>query len=194
MNYIKKLASETAIYGIPTIIGRFINWLLVPLYTSVFINSEYGIVTNLMAYTAFFLVLLTYGMETGFFRFASRENPKKVFSTIMTSIFSTTFLFFIFIFLFSEKINNFLGINRGKEFIILLALTVGLDAICSIPFAKLRLDGKPARFALIKSLNIGLNVFLNILFIIIIPWIENKYNFKIPLYNFEYGIGYIFIS
>ncbi len=194
MNPIKKLAGETAIYGIPTIIGRFINWLLVPLYTNVFPNSEYGIVINLMAYTAIFLVLLTYGMETGYFRFASRENPEKVFSTIMTSVLSTTFLFFLFIFIFTGNIFNFIEVGGTREYIVLLALTIGLDAICSIPFAKLRLEGRPGRFALIKSLNIGLNVFLNVLFLIILRWVEDNFKIDIPFYDFSYGIGYIFVS
>jgi len=194
MNPLKKLAGQTAIYGIPTIIGRFINWLLVPLYTHVFVESVYGVVTNLMAYTALFMVLLTYGMETGFFRFAAKENKSTVFSTILTSLLVTSALFLSVLFVFIDDIHIFLGEGVKNEYILFLALTLVIDAITSIPFAKLRLEGKAKRFALIKSINIGTNVLFNVLFLLAFPFLEKTFEINIPFYDFSYGIGYIFFS
>lgn len=194
MNPLKKLAGETVIYGIPTIIGRFINWLLVPLYTQIFPNEEYGVVVNLMAYTAMFMVILTYGMETGYFRFASREDKSKVFSTIIISLSITTLIFLLLVFTFIDKINLFLDNGANLNFIVLIALTLGIDAISSIPFAKLRLDSRPVRFAIIKTINICCNVLFNILFLLVFPWIEEKFKISIPFFYSDYGIGYIFLS
>lgn len=100
MNPIKKLAGETVIYGFTTILGRFVNWLLVPLYAGIFATQEYGIVINLMSYTALLMVLLTYGTETGFFRFATTDNKNNVFSTLMASLSVTTSLFIVLLYYF----------------------------------------------------------------------------------------------
>lgn len=194
MNPLKKLASETVLYGIPTIVGRFVNWLLVPLYTVVFPQSEYGIVVNLMAYNALFMVILTYGMETGYFRFASKENKSLVFSTILSSLTATSLLFLAIVFLFIDNIHSFFDSSFKKEFILIMALTIAIDAITSIPFAKLRLQSRPLKFAFIKSINIGVNVLFNLLFLLLFPYLEKTYSINIPFYNSSYGIGYIFVS
>lgn len=101
MNPLKKLAGETAIYGVSSIVGRFLNWLLVPLYTYIFAPDEYGIVANLMSYVALFLVLLTYGMETGYFRFANKEGKADItFTTGFLSLSVSTLVFWLLIFIF----------------------------------------------------------------------------------------------
>ncbi|MFA8433899.1 MAG: lipopolysaccharide biosynthesis protein [Marinifilaceae bacterium] len=197
MNPLKKLAGETAIYGVSTILGRLLNWLLVPLYTRIFLAGEYGVVTNLMSYVAFLLVVLTYGMETGFFRFASDEKyGERVYPTGMFALTLTTALFWFVLFGFSGNISTFLEIPDHPEYIYLLALTVGMDALTALPFAKLRQQKRPARFAFIKLANIGVNIGLNLFFLLLCPWIVKNFS-SFPLhyiYNPEIGIGYIFIA
>lgn len=194
MNPLKKLASETVIYGIPTIVARFLNWLLVPLYTSIFAPEKYGVVVTIMAYNAVLLALLTYGMETGYFRFASKNKDDSVFGTIITSLFITSGIFLTVICFNIDSILNFLNLEIQKEWIIFMALVLILDAICSIPFAKLRLKSKAKRFALIRSLNILSNILFNLSFLVLFPFIEKNYNIDIPFFDINYGIGYIFVS
>lgn len=194
MNPLKKLASETVIYGIPTIVARFLNWLLVPLYTSIFLPEEYGVVVTIMAYNAIFMTILTYGMETGYFRFAAKEKQTPVFSTIVSSLIASSALFLGLIYLFLDDAYSFLNLAIKKEYIMFLAFTISIDAISSIPFAKLRLQNKAKKFAIIRSINIGSNIFFNLLFLVLFPYIEKTLGIDIPFYDFSYGIGYIFIS
>ncbi|MBP6231500.1 MAG: oligosaccharide flippase family protein, partial [Paludibacteraceae bacterium] len=161
---IKNIAKETAIYGVSSILGKFLNWMLVPLYTYVLASSaEYGIVTNLYAWTALLLVVLTYGMETGFFRFANKqdteEDAKKVYSTTLISILATSVLFLVGIIFFSGNIASSMGYAGYPEFIVMLAIVVAMDAIGSIPFAYLRYKKKPLLFASLKLLMIFSNIF-----------------------------------
>lgn len=193
MNPLKKLMGDTVIYGFTTIIGRFINWLLVPLYTRVFLPEEYGVVVNLMAYTSILVVLLTYGTETGFFRFASRDNRNKVFSTLLTSLSFTSLLFVLLCFLFLPKLSVFLEVPDYSIYIVLLVVTIAIDVISTLPFALLRLDSRPIRFGLIKLINIGMNVGLNLFFLLLCPYLE-KHGIHVPFYNPEGGVIYIFIS
>lgn len=197
MNPLKKLAGETAIYGISSIVGRFLNWLLVPLYTYIFVPEEYGIVANLMSYVAILLVLLTYGMETGYFRFANKEeNAAVTFSSGFISLFSTTVLFWILILAFLTPLSRFLQVSDHKEYILLLAATLGLDAITALPFAKLRLENKAFRYAGLKLINIGINLGINLIFLLLFPWIQNNHPNPIieSLWNPNIGVGYIFIA
>lgn len=193
MNPIKKLAGETVIYGFTTILGRFVNWLLVPLYAGIFATQEYGIVINLMSYTALLMVLLTYGTETGFFRFATTDNKNNVFSTLMTSLSVTTLLFIGLTSLYLREIADFLNIAEHKEYLVLLMITVSIDVISSIPFALLRLECRPIRFGIIKLVNIGINIGLNLFFLLLCPYLERK-GISLPFYNPDGGIVYIFIS
>lgn len=167
----KILAKETAIYGLSSIIGKFLNWLLVPLYTYVLAQqADYGIVTNLYAWTALLLVILTYGMETGFFRFANKEgeDAASVYTTSMTCVFTTSFIFAVLCCLFSNPIANSLGYAGHSEFISLLAIVVAMDAFACIPFAYLRYKRRPIQFAALKLLFVFLNIALNILFLVIL--------------------------
>ncbi|MDR1756650.1 MAG: oligosaccharide flippase family protein [Culturomica sp.] len=193
MNPLKKLAGETVIYGFSTILARFINWLLNPLYTELFPAEEYGVVINLMSYMAVLTVLLTYGTETGFFRFASSENKNNVFSTLMTSLSLTTLLFLGLFFAWIENISSFLDLANHKEYLILLVVTLAIDVMNSIPFALLRLEGRPVRFGLIKLINIGINIGANLFFLLLCPWLE-RMGISLPFYDPEGGIIYVFIS
>ncbi|WP_421921060.1 polysaccharide biosynthesis C-terminal domain-containing protein [Marinifilum sp.] len=197
MNPLKKLAGETAIYGVSSIVGRFLNWLLVPLYTYIFAPNEYGIVANLMSYVAIFLVLLTYGMETGYFRFANKEGKADItFSTGFLSLCLSTIVFWILILVFVKPLSDYLSIADHKEYLLLLAATLGFDAITALPFAKLRLQNKAFRYAGLKLINIFTNLGINLFFLVLCPWININFP-NIPIetiWNPHIGVGYIFIA
>lgn len=167
----KVLAKETAIYGLSSIIGKFLNYLLVPLYTYVLARTaDYGIVTNLYAWTALLLVILTYGMETGFFRFANREDydPKQVYRTAFVALLTTSTIFAVLCVAFQHPIADFLGYADHSEFIAMMAVTVALDAFACIPFAYLRYQKRPMLFAALKLLFVVLNIAFNLLFLVVL--------------------------
>lgn len=164
---LKKLFSQTAIYGISSILGRLLNYLLVPLYTRVLATSEYGIVTDLMAYTSFMLIVYSYGMETTFFRFSSQKeyNQNDVYGTILTFITSTSVLFTAVLVVFSQSIANLLSYNAYPQYIVYLAIILALDTLSAIQFAWLRKQEKAIQFAVIRLINIFLNIILNVYFV-----------------------------
>lgn len=198
---IKQLASQTAIYGLPTIIGRILNYLLVPMYTRVFATSEYGVVTEFYAYVALIFVILLYGMETAFFRFSESENDKnKVFGTAVGSVIISSLAFLIFTLSLSGKIAGFIGYADNVEYVILFALILAIDAVSAIPFAHLRRQKKALKFSTIKIINISVNIAFNLFFILLCPYLTRQ---PLPewiqllldlVYNPEIGVGYIFIS
>lgn len=201
MSTLKKLASQTAVYGLSQIIGRFLNYLLVPLYTGIFAPEEYGVVTEMYAYVTFFIVLLTYGMETAFFRFSGKlEDDNKVFGTATTSILISSGLFAVIGLAFAQPVADMLRYPNHAEYIRWFVMILALDAIVSIPFARLRQQNKPLKFAAVKLLNIGVNVGLNLFFLLGCPAILKSdgfafmHGFVNTVYNPEMGIGYIFIS
>ncbi len=197
MSALKKLAGETVIYGVPSIIGRFLNWWLTPLYCLMFLPDEFGILSNILAYVAFLQVVLTYGMETSYFRFAGRSDfPEKVFTTTMISLAITSLVFIALVLGFSTHISNWISYEGHRNYIIWMGITVALDAISSIPFAKLRLASKPVRFAVLKSINIALSISLNVFWIYLCPKIlhSNPDSFIRYIYNPSIGIGYAFLS
>ncbi len=196
-SHIKKLAGQTAVYGLSSIIGRFLNYLLVPLYTNLFLTSQYGIVTDLYAYAGFLYILLTYGMETAYFRFSEKhQNPNKVFTTAISPLLLTTFIFLAFIIIFAEPIANVLKYPQHKEYVIWFALIISFDVLAAIPFAKLRRENKAVKFAVFKFINIGLNIGLNLFFLLLCPYLlkNNPDSFVKLFYSENIGIGYIFIS
>ena len=167
----KSLAKDTAIYGLSSIIGKFLNYLLVPLYTYVLARTDdYGIVTNLYAWTALLLVILTYGMETGFFRFANREDydAKSVYKTAFLTLLSTSTLFALLVVVFQQPIAAGMGYSGHESFITMMAITVALDAFACIPFAYLRYQKRPIRFAVLKLLFVVLNIGFNLLFLVVL--------------------------
>ena len=171
MSEMKSLAKDTAIYGLSSIIGKFPNYLLVPLYTYVLARTDdYGIVTNLYAWTALLLVLLTYGMETGFFRFANREeyDAKSVYKTAYWMLFTTSAVFSLLVFVFQQPLATALGYADHAEFVAMMFVTVAVDAFASIPFAYLRNQKRPILFAALKLLFVVLNIAFNILFLVVL--------------------------
>ena len=170
-NSMKGLAKDTAIYGLSSIIGKFLNYLLVPLYTYVLARTaDYGIVTNLYAWTALLLVILTYGMETGFFRFANREDydAPTVYRTAYCALFVSSALFTLFVVIFHKPIAYVLGYPDHAEFVEMMFATVAIDAFACIPFAYLRYKQRPLLFAALKLLFVVLNIAFNILFLVIL--------------------------
>ncbi len=198
MGKMKSLAKDTAIYGVSSILGRFLNWCLVPMYTYVLKDSgEYGIITNLYAWTALLLVLLTYGMETGFFRFMNKkdENSQTVYSTTLISIAISSIIFAIGVIILQKPITNALGYNGYNEYIWIMGLVVAVDAFTSIPFVYLRQKQRPIKFAVIKLIMIFINIALNIFFLITCPWLWKTNPELISwFYNPDYGVGYILIA
>ena len=185
MANMKSLAKDTAIYGLSSIVGRFLNYLLVPLYTHVIsaANGGYGIVTNLYAYTALLLVILTFGMETTFFRFANKEgeDADTVFSTTVgvVGMLSVAFLFAVFAFI--GPISDVLGYVDHPDYIQMMAVVVALDAIQAIPFCYLRFQKKALKFASLKLLFIVLNIGLNLLYFVALGRSEVYYVFSLNL-------------
>ncbi len=189
----KTLAKDTAIYGLSSIIGRFLNYLLVPLYTYKIsaASGGYGVITNLYAYTALLLVILTYGMETTFFRFANKEgeDPKKVFSTILRMVGTTSLLFVALIIAFIGPISTALGYGDHPSYIWTMAVIVAMDAFQAILFSYLRYQQKPLKFAALKLLFIGLNIALNLGFFVLLPAVAPEGN---AIYDPSVGVGYVF--
>lgn len=202
MSLLKNLAGQTAVYGLSSIIGRILTYLLVPLYTRVFAQGEYGIVIVLFGYVGFVFALLTYGMETSFFRYSElNTDKKKVFNTTIFSLLITTFVFLILALSFSSDIAQWIEYPDYQNYVVLMALILALDTLTAIPFAKLRAQNRPGRFATIKLVNIGLNIGLNLFFYLVCPFVIKNFsegallNLVNFLYQPEQGIIiYVFIS
>lgn len=197
MANLKSLAKDTAIYGMSSIVGRFLSYFLVPIYTAKLsaASGGYGVITNLYAYTALLLVILTYGMETTFFRYAnkSNENPEKVYSTILISVGFTSLLFVALVFLFLPQISSFMGYSDHPSYIWVMALTVALDSFQCIPFVYLRYKKRPIKFATLKLLFICMNFLLNVLYYIVLPALYKSYPDLIgKIYDPTVGAGYAF--
>ncbi len=190
---LKKLASQTAVYGLSSIVGRLLNYLLTPLYTYAFLPAEYGVVVELYTYVSFLVVILTYGMETSFFRFNQQYNKdKKVYDTALTSLLISTLIFILLGIGLSNYISGFLNYSSHPEYIKWFVYIVAIDAITAIPFALLRSQNRAKRFAFIRLMNIALNIVLNLFFIGFCPkYFGNNSNI---IYNPSIGVGYIFIS
>lgn len=197
MNTYKKLAGDTVIYGMSSIVGRILNWCLAPYYMVIFAPEDFGIMTNLYQYVAFFMILLTYGMETSFFRYASKSNePDKVYSTAVISLFSTSVLFVIPFFFISDFVAGILQYPGHPEYILWLAIILGIDALTAIPFAQLRLKNRPIKFATIKIINIAFNIAFNLFFLSLCPYLlkNNPDSFVNLFYSPEVGVGYVFVA
>ncbi len=185
------------VYGASSIVGRILNYLLVPLYTAVFSTGEFGVVTELYAYVAFLNVIYTYGFETAYFRFATKKDSSHdYFGIAQTSLIVTSLLFSGLIWGFAEEIANLLHYSGKGTYIRWLALILGIDALTALPFAKLRLENKGLKFASFKLINIGLNIGLNLFFLVFCPYWMGQYPDS-PLstiYNPAIGVGYVFLS
>ena len=197
MANMKSLAKDTAIYGLSSIVGRFLNYLLVPLYTTQLsaASGGDGVITNMYAYTALILVLLTFGMETTFFRFANKEgeDPQKVYSTILTAVGFTSLVFIALIFTFITPLSDVMGYAEHPSYIWVMAITVAIDAFQCIPFAYLRYKKRPIKFAVLKMLFIVINILLNLVFFLVLPKLYADYPDVIGnIYDPSVGVGYAF--
>ncbi len=199
MKVIQKLAGQTAIYGLPSIVGRLLNYLLVPLHTGIFVPERFGVITEMYSYVAFLVVLLTYGMETAYFRFQSKadSNANQVFSTTSFSLLFTTALFIALTSVFAQSIADFIRYPENEEYVIWFAFIVGLDAISSIPLARLRIQNKAKRFAAVNLIAIVINIGLNYFWI---GYCISDYESGNPsiltelFYSPGIGIGYVFLA
>ncbi|MCK5067669.1 MAG: oligosaccharide flippase family protein [Bacteroidales bacterium] len=194
-NPIKQLFGQTAVYGLGIVLPRLLNYLLLtPFYTRVFEKASYGVITELYAYVVFLLVILTYGMETGYFRFASNsEKKEKVYSTVLGSLFATSLLFIIAMQVWSGPVSNAIGYDRHPEYIKWLAFIVGIDAFTSIPFARIRLLNRPVKYALIRLVEVSVNIGLNLFFLFYCPRHTDSELVSV-IYNESIGVGYVLIS
>lgn len=182
---LKSLAKDTAVYGLSSIVGRFLNYLLVPVYTLALPaqTGGYGVVTNIYAWVALMLVLLTCGMETGFFRFANREGeePMRVYSTTLLAVGSGALLFLALGLVFLHPIAGWLGYAEHPWYVGMMMLVVAMDAVQSIPFAYLRYQRRPFRFAALKLLFILLNILLNLVYYVVLDGDDVAYAFLFNL-------------
>lgn len=194
----QSLARDTAIYGVSSILGKFLNWLLVPMYTYVLTGSaDYGQVANLYAWSALLLVIMTYGMETGFFRFANKnkEQASKVYGNTLLSVGVTSLIFAVTTIAFASPIASVLGYGEHPEYIAMLGAVIAMDALGSIPFAWLRFSNRPIKFASLKLLMIITNILFNIFFLVVCPWIYTRSPELISwFYKPDYGVGYVLVA
>ncbi len=197
MKEVRKLAKQTLIYGFGTIVPRFLNYgILTFFYTRVFGTAEYGVVTELYAWMVLLLVVLTYGMETGFFRFSQNKSDyEKVYSTALISLFITSSLFFLFVLVFITPVSSVLKYSDNHNYIRMFAAIISLDAFCAIPFARLRKENRPIVFSIIKILNVIITIITVVFLLKIAPGIYNSsHGWFRKIYNPEYGVGYVFLS
>lgn len=170
MKHIKDLAGQTMVYGLSSIVSRSLNFFLSFFYTYIFSKAEFGDVTLLYTYVAFLTIILTYGMETGFFYFAKTEKDfSKVYGSSFLSIFVTTALFVASTLIFLSSVSRLVGYANNINYIFWVILILGADTLTAIPFAKLRQQNKAFVFALYKLLNVLVTIFFNLLFLWIIP-------------------------
>ncbi len=203
MASIKKLASQTAYYGISSILGRMLNYALVPLHTRVLLHQQdYGVVGELYSYVTFLNIIFLYGMETTFFRFASKaEDQQRIYNNTFSSVFFSSIALCAVLFLAAPTLLNLLSLGNSTalyriEYLYLFIAIMGVDAITAIPFAKLRLDNRPFKFAGIRIAIITINVFLNCYFLLFCPYWKSIHPDSIlaSFYVESNGVYYIFLA
>ncbi len=195
MQNLKSLAKDTAIYGLSSIAARFIGYLLVPIETAKFnaAGGQYGIITNIYAYIALLIIILTYGMETTFFRFMNRpgEDPKKVYPTTLHTVGFTSLLFMVLLALFIHPVAGAIGYPDHPEYLMIMGVCVAIDAFTAIPFAYLRYAHKPVKFALLKMVSIAVNIVGVSLYLIVLPAMHVNL-FGIYDANFDLEVVWVF--
>jgi O-antigen/teichoic acid export membrane protein len=198
MNDVKRLAKQTLIYGLGTIVPRFLNYaVLTPFYTYIFIDkNDYGVITELYAWMVIAMVLLTYGMETAYFRFSTREkDPLRVYSTSLITLFTSSLAFIFLVFIFINPVSSFLNYSNHPEYIKMFALIVGIDAFSAIPFAYLRGKNRSVIFSAIKIVNVVVSIGLAFFFLKIAPGIlKNGGTWILKIYDPQFKVGYVFLS
>lgn len=195
MQNLKSLAKDTAIYGLSSIAARFIGYLLVPIETAKFnaAGGQYGIITNIYAYIALLIIILTYGMETTFFRFMNRpgEDPKKVYPTTLHTVGFTSLLFVVLLALFIHPVASAIGYPDHPEYLMIMGVCVAIDAFTAVPFAYLRYAHRPIKFALLKMVSIAVNIVGVSLYLIVLPAMHVNL-FGIYDANFDLEVVWVF--
>ncbi len=195
---LKKLAGETAIYGVSSILSRLLNYvILTPYLTRAFVTGEYGVVTDMYTYAGLLMVFFTYRMETTFFRFGSggKEQMDKTFSTASWSLLVSSVFLVSILLLFSQFFADLLKYPDHTDYVILFTLIIAFDALSAIPFARLRLENRPIRFALLKTFSILINLAFIFFFLEACPWlIEKGVSWASTIYDPENRISFVFIS
>ncbi len=193
---IKRLAGETAIYGLGTIIPRLLNYLLVPFYTYlVFNQNEYGQITELYSYIAFLVVFLTFGLETAYFRYANQStNPQKVFNTGFQFILLAALTFIVLVWIFIDPLSSSMGYGKHPEYIMMLVFIVSIDAITALPFAWLRFHRKAKIFSAVRVASVVINITSNILLLVVFPkMLAPEASHYFPYYVTT-NVGLVFVS
>lgn len=197
-NPLKKLASQTVVYGLSSIIGRFLNYLLVPLYTYIFPAKEYGVVSEFYAYAGFFSVLLTLGLETGYFRFHNKKDipQNAAYSASLFCLVIVNAIFFLGMITFQKPISEIARYPQHPEYLVWFSLILVLDTISALPFARLRAEEKAFRFAGIKLTEIFVSIALNVFFLLVWPKVAMQWpgSLLATLYDSTLGVGYIFLA
>ena len=198
MNPLRRLASQTAVYGVSSVFGRFLNYLLVPLFTYTFAPAEYGVVAEFYAYMGFMAVLLVFGLETGYFRFreGSEWSGDVVYATALRFVLVANGIFFAAAFLFQAPIADLVDHADHPEYIWWIAAILAFDSVGAVAFARLRAENRAVRFAAIKVFEICINIGINLFFIV---WCRRMFDsdpesFLGSLWNPAIGIGYVFIA
>ena len=191
MGVLRKLASQSAIYGLSSVVPRLLNYFLVVLHSRIFTESEYGVITELYAYVAVLLILLTFGLETGFFRFAGKRenNPpeaNRVFGTIFHFLGATSLLFFLLCWIFLTPIAQFLDYSNNPSLLLMMFAILSIDSWSATLFNRLRWEERPIAFSTIKIVSVIVNIGLNLLFLLVFP--------RLGLYNASFGVGYVLLS
>jgi len=203
LSKISKLAGETALYGLGSIIPRFLNFLLFPLHTRVFNPEDYGVISYLYVFVAFLNIVYTFGMETAYFRFATKDgnDPKKVFNIAQTTVIILSLSLSGLFIVFASPLASSLSIQGKEHYIIWLAVIMFIDGVVALPFARLRLEKKPLRFAFARIVNVVILVGLNLYFFVIADWlIQGEISFDIKRLaeaatgDNRYGIEYVFLA
>ena len=195
-NLVKKLAGETALYGLSSIVGRLLNYLLVPLHTRLFLEAEYGVVSHLYALSGFLMVVFSYRMESAFFRFGTpAEDRDRAYSTGVISLLVSGAVITGLLVLFAQPVANVLQYPQHPEYIRWFALMLVFDGLCELPFARLRLEQRPVRFVSAKIFNICLNVSLNLFWLLFCPWAAQQgWGWVRWVWSPEGGVAYVFLA
>lgn len=195
---LKQLAGQTAVYGVSTIVSRLLNYLLVPYLSRVLTTAEYGVNTYMYSLIPFALVLLTMGLETGYFRFAGEakdvESKQKIFATTWGAVSAAGILFMAAVLLFTPEFASFTGCENNPSFVVVVGGIIMFDVITAIPFARLRQEGKAKKFLVVRMFSVMVNLIFTVFFYSALPALASKGNFWAAMYDPAYGPGYIFVA
>lgn len=197
MYEVRTLAKQTAVYGFGTIIPRFLNYgVMTFFYTRIFSKAEYGVVTELYAWMVLLLIVLTYGMETGFFRFSqNRENYERVYSTSVISLFLSSAIFLFLVFVLIRPVAAVLNYRENHDFVKMSAAIIATDAFAAIPFARLRKENKAFIFSIIKVANVIITISVVLFLLLVAPGIwERSHGWFRKIYDPGYRVGYVFVA